>query len=68
MTPQIRTYITKTKAGHYCLTVKAMKPWGVMGTVCRYNHRFIDNLTEARHLAAMAKAELLAGAPVCDHR
>ena len=51
---QVRTYITKTKAGHYCLTVKAMNPWGVMATVCR--HRLIDNLTEARRLAAMAKA------------
>lgn len=64
MPPKIRAYITKTKAGHYCLTVKAMKPWGVMGTVGRYSHRYIENLEQARQLANQAKCELLAGASV----
>ena len=64
MTPKIRTYITKTKAGHYCLTVKAMKPWGVMGNVGRYSYRYIENLQQAQTLADKAKAELLAGASV----
>lgn len=64
MTPKIRVYIAKSKAGHYSLTVKAMKPWGVMGTVGRYNHRYIENLQQAQALADQAKAELLAGASV----
>ena len=64
MSPKIRTYITKSRAGHYCLTVKAMKPWGVMGNVGRYCHPYIENLQQARAFADQAKAELLAGASV----
>ena len=53
---KVRTYITKSKAGHYTVTVKEMKPWGVMGTAGKYCHFYIDSLQEARRLAAEAKA------------
>ena len=55
MKSPIRSYITKSKAGHYTVTVRALKPWGTMGVVAKEN--FIDNLQLAQEAAAKYIAE-----------
>ncbi|MFZ9114379.1 MAG: hypothetical protein ACO24D_14800 [bacterium] len=51
-----RTYITKSKAGHYTVTIRQLRPYGTYGEVYRQN--YIDNLTEARRIAAGAIQQL----------
>ena len=53
-----RVYITKSRAGHYYVTAKALTPWGVWSTANYYCHGLIGTLSEARRLAAETKAAL----------
>lgn len=59
MKNQIRTHITKSRAGHYTVTIRAIQPWGTMGHVVKES--FIDSLPLARQAAAKYIEEYKAG-------
>jgi len=52
-----RTYINKSKTGHYTVTLKAMTPRGTQ-RVPDQRRGLIDNLAEARRIAALLRNAL----------
>ena len=54
--PASKTFITKSKAGHYTVTLRKLMDYGTYSEV--YKQNYIDSLAFARVIATQAKSNL----------